>query len=327
MKRKILLFSALAGILTITFSSFKEGMVAGSAGLGVVNRTGSPTPAGYLGQNDCSSGSGCHDAPTNPFTLSFSLTNTSTNLLSTGSYIPGQKYLVKITGAYSVEPTVHLPSFGFQCATVGWEKGSDRFHGAPPAVKRGSPADFAWNPFTKGTPTQVDTFVSSGAYFIENTARLTNHGSSPARSSWEADFYWQAPDSVIADSIGFWYILCAVDSDNTSAGDVTFTGPAGGAIYYNSLTASIKNVFNNVSFSSYPNPVSNQLNISMNNIKTGVYGVNVFDMSGRKVFTQSLNINSTSYNAHINTASWTPGIYQVQLTKDGAQHTISVVKQ
>jgi len=331
MKRKILLFSALAGLLSLTLSSFHNGEFIGLAGGGGnQNRTGSPTITGsYLGQNDCSSGAGCHDAPTTPFPLNFSLTDVSVtpNALCAGIYTPGHKYLVSIKGAYSSEPTPALPSFGFQCSVVGWATGSDRFHGVAPAVKRGSPADFAWNPFTKSTPVQVDTFLASGAYCIENVATLTNHGASSTPSSWEADFFWQAPDSAIADTIGFWYILCAVDGDATSAHDVTFVGPSQGVTFTNTMITGVNKVFNNVSFSSYPNPVKEQLNVSMSNLQTGTYGVNVFDMSGKRIFTQSLNVGNNNYKTQINTANWPNGIYQVQFTKDGGQHTISVVKQ
>ncbi|MBS1689273.1 MAG: hypothetical protein JSS96_11145, partial [Bacteroidetes bacterium] len=272
MKKSILLFGVLASVCSITLSSFSGGEFAGLAGGGGnQNRTGNPTPSGYLAENDCSSGSGCHDATSGLASINFSLTDVSVtpNLLCTGLYTPGHKYLVSLKGAYATEPTPALPSFGFQCSVVGWAAGSTRFHGGPPPVKRGAPSGYAWNPFTKSAPIQVDTFLAGGAYCIENTATLTNHGSSSAPSSWEADFFWQAPDSVIADTIGFWYILCAVDGDSTSAHDVTFIGPRDGVLFTNTLITGVNKVFNNVSFSSYPNPVKEQLNVSMSNLQTG----------------------------------------------------------
>jgi len=330
MKRSILLFGVLAGLFSITLSSFSSGEFAGLAGGGGnQNRTGNPTPSGYLAENDCSSGSGCHDATSSTAFLNFSLTDVSVtpNVPCEGIYMPGHKYLVSIKGAYSAEPTPALPSFGFQCSVVGWATGSDRFHGGPPSVKRGSPADGVWNPFTENIPTQVDTFLAGGAYCIENIATLTNHGSSSAPSSWEANFFWQAPDSAVADTVGFWYILLAVDHDNTSAHDVTFIGPGNGVTFTNTMITGINKVFNNVSFASYPNPVKEQLNVSMNNLQPGIYDVNAFDMSGKRIFTQNLNVSSNNYNTHINTANWPNGIYQVQFTKDGGQHTIPIVKQ
>ncbi|MGN6569409.1 MAG: T9SS type A sorting domain-containing protein, partial [Flavipsychrobacter sp.] len=259
----------------------------------------------------------------------FSLTDVSVipSTLCYGVYTPRHKYLVKINGAYSSEPTPALPSFGFQCSVVGWHKGSDRFHDFPPPVRRGSPAGYSWNPFTKNTPVQVDTFLAGGAYCIENIATLTNHGASSAPSSWEASFYWQAPDTAIADTIGFWYILCAVDSDGTSANDVTFLGPRDGVTFVNTATTTVHKVFSNVSFTTFPNPVIDQLYIRMNNLETGAYDVNIFDMSARKIYSQNLRITNSSYTASINAANWPSGIYQVQFIKDGDQHIISVVKQ
>lgn len=302
------------------------------AGTGRENRTGSPAHGGgYVTPADCSTGSGCHDASTTSFLLNFSLTDVSVtpNTLSLGTFIPGHKYLVKINGAYSSEPATPLPSFGFQCAVVGWLCDSDRFHGAPPAVRRGSPATYGYNPFTSNIPAGVDTFLANGAYLIENTSTLTNHGASSILSSWEATFYWQAPADSVLDSVGFWYVLCAVDGDSTSAHDVTFIGPPDGTIYADEFGcgAAVNNVFKNTHFSCYPNPVKDQLHIHMSDLQTGAYAVNVFDISGRKVFVQNLNIKRSAYNVQINTTAWPDGIYQVQFTKDGAQHTISIVKQ
>jgi len=328
MKKKPVILFLLTVICSLVLSSYHGGEFGTLPGA-TANRTGNPTPSGYLPNNDCSTGSGCHDATsTPPFSLNFSLIDVSVtpNVLSTGEYTPGHKYLVSIKGAYATEPIPALPSFGFQCSVVGWTTDSTRFHGSHLPVKRGSPAGYAWNPFTKGTLAQVDTFFAGGAYCIENTATLTNHGASSAPSSWEADFYWQAPDdSIIVDTIGFWYILCAVDGDSTSAHDVTLVGPRDGVTFSNPL--GVNNIFNTVSFSSYPNPVKEQLHVSMSNLQTGTYGVNIFDMSGKRIFTENLAVSSNNYKTQINTANWPNGIYQVQFTKDGGQHTIPVVKQ
>jgi len=330
MKKNLLLFCTLLFAIPIVIS-FKEGERIMLAGTGKENRTGNPTHGGYPTVTGCSSGTGCHDTVTvTPFTLNFALTDISVtpNVLSTGIFTPGHKYIVKISGAYSSEPTPALPSFGFQCSLVGWMAGSDRFHGTPAAVRRGSPAEYAWNPFTNKTPSTTDTFAISGTYLIENTNRITDHGSSSVRSSWEATFYWQAPDTTAADTIGFWYVLCAVDSDGTSANDVTFMGPRDGVIYVNGDSLeNVNSVFNNIHFSCYPNPLKDQLHISMNNLQRGSYTFSVFDISGRRLLTQDFNINSASFNTQINTSSWPKGIYQLQFAKGNAQHTISVLKQ
>jgi len=326
MKKNILLI-LLAAMCSLALSSYHGGEYGILPGA-TANRTGSPTPAGYLPNNDCSTGSGCHGTATSPFNLNFSLIDVSVtpHVLSTGGYTPGHTYLVSIKGAYPTEPIPALPSFGFQCSVMGWTTDSTRFHGNPLPVKRGSPASYTFNPFTKGSPTMVDTFFAGGAYCIENIATITNHGASSSPSSWEVNFYWQAPDdSVIVDTIGFWYILCAVDGDGTSAHDVTFGGPRDGITFSNPL--SVNNLFNKASFLSYPNPVKEQLYVKMSNLQTGIYGVNVFDMSGKRIFTQNLNVSSNNYKTQINTANWPNGIYQLQFTKDGGQHTIPIVKQ
>jgi len=88
----------------------------------------------------------------------------------------------------------------------------------------------------------------------------------------------------------------------------------------------VVNVLNNASITTYPNPVGDNLNISLTKAVPGLYTVNVYDVSGRRVLCQNYHVNSSTYNTSINTTSWTPGVYQVELLCGASHRTISIVK-
>lgn len=81
----------------------------------------------------------------------------------------------------------------------------------------------------------------------------------------------------------------------------------------------------NTSVKAFPNPVSTNLNLEIN--EAGNYSVRVYDLNGRSVASENVVVTGASYVAGINAGNWAAGMYQVVVEKAGARQVISVVKQ
>ncbi|MBA3827832.1 MAG: T9SS type A sorting domain-containing protein [Taibaiella sp.] len=323
MKRKIVLFTAIAGICSLTLSSYHNGMKP-FAGTGTAssNRTGSQIPGGgYFPQHDCSTGGiGCHQPITPDLGVVTYLQDVSTGAIVPvdSGYVIGHPYKIVIIGVYT--PTTGGPAtltkFGFQLGLTQWGAATDRF---------GSFDSLDVASLT--LPANTRSFKASGANVIE---QLNTIDATATPNNFKIAVPWTPKSGQ--DSIGIFGVMCAVDGLGSSAMDYTgipLTPPGkqtGGLIIGRNTTA-VNNVFKNASFSTYPNPVSSALNIEMSNLATGSYTLNAYDLTGRRVVAQSILVNSSSYKVQLNTASWMPGVYQVQLQKDGDMHNISIVKQ
>lgn len=74
------------------------------------------------------------------------------------------------------------------------------------------------------------------------------------------------------------------------------------------------------SFSFYPNPVENQLNLQAN---TSIEKIEVFNLLGQQVLTETPN----NLNTQINTEKLEAGVYLLKVTIDGAEKTFRIVKK
>jgi hypothetical protein len=52
----------------------------------------------------------------------------------------------------------------------------------------------------------------------------------------------------------------------------------------------------------------------------------MININGQIVLNQAIAVNSSNFETSINTAALANGMYALQITKDGAQHTIAIVK-
>ncbi|MEX0996323.1 MAG: M14 family zinc carboxypeptidase [Flavobacteriaceae bacterium] len=73
----------------------------------------------------------------------------------------------------------------------------------------------------------------------------------------------------------------------------------------------------------YPNPIDNELLISLSNFQSGIWHVNVFDLQGRKIMNKA-DINS--HTASLQMASLKTGVYLVQIEFNGVTLTKRVLK-
>ncbi len=88
------------------------------------------------------------------------------------------------------------------------------------------------------------------------------------------------------------------------------------------LTTLNLNKFKTSAFSIFPNPSSSILNLELTNI-TNNSKLEVFDVLGKKVYTQKLNIISNP----INVIGWNSGIYLVKVSNEFSVQTKRFIKQ
>lgn len=243
------------------------------------------------GLNNCSSG-GCHSGG------SFTNTNLTVSLTKgvnpVTTWQPDSVYTVRISGKTTA------PKYGYQL-TSAWNNGT--------------------NDIPAGTFTAIagaNQVVPSGGFSIfEHTQAATATGGDILASAT-----WTAPSAGTVDTVDFYLTVNNVNGNGVIQGDNSNNVK----ISFGKQTVSVAQLHADIKVAAYPNPVTDKLNISLENAGDGTYSIRVFDMTGKIVANQSANVKG-SYSTFINAAAWAKGMYHVQLQKDGAQRTIAVVKQ
>ncbi len=297
MKKRILLFTAIAGVTYFTMSSSHLG---GAMGSGADGTTATGTT------NTCG---GCHSSKTTT-----AVTVEMDDLgVPTTHYVAGHTYTIKISGTNN-STTLNLPKFGFQLTVV---KSSGA--GTTSAVNAGTfsttlPANVQLTP--KSSFVKVDV--------IEHTTQIVAAtGTGGTGTTYVDSVHWTAP-ATGAGSLVIYGCINAVDGLGTSSGDA----------YNSAIPVTItekfpleeQNLTSNISIKAFPNPVSNNLNLQLENAQAGNYTVQVYDLGAKIVAEENININGTSQTANINTSKWAPGTYMISVEKDGNRQVIPVVK-
>ena len=381
MKRKhllnTLLFTAVAGIGYLTFSSYSGGPAFNSR-----NCTGAKSSTTTCG------GGGCHGGTSTNTTVAIAVD--STGNVPVINYVPGMTYTIKITGTNSS----NLSKFGFQYVAVSGTGSSQLQAGTYSNLPSGVFSDplnslnfvehgqtlttatagsynltFNWTAPAAGTGTvtmyctlnavdgngQANSADKSNNTSISLNEIVTSSGcdtmqnlAANATSSTSVNATWVAP----AGSMGCqWAINTTGVTPTTPQGSTTtashsFTGLTANTNYtvfvrdscgagnFSAWTKTtvhtplgINNIgFGDVAISAYPNPVMNSLNIKLDNAANGTYYVKMININGQIVLNQAIAVNSSNFETSINTAALANGMYALQITKDGAQHTIAIVK-
>jgi zinc-dependent metalloproteinase lipoprotein len=73
----------------------------------------------------------------------------------------------------------------------------------------------------------------------------------------------------------------------------------------------------------YPNPLESKLNIQLNNFNNNKFEIEINDVLGKKMY-QNLNIQTNTIE--VNTASWTKGVYFVQIKSSNGIELFKVIK-
>lgn len=139
MKKRALLFTLIAGMSYVIFSS----NASGPAGFGTGNRTGAKASTA-----NCSSG-GCHSGGSGAPTMNIRVD--SVGGVEITKYTPGKTYTVTVTGSHT-----SLTKFGFQCAVVSGTGASQVNVGAISAP-----------------PSQTAVHTASSLNILEHTSAIT----------------------------------------------------------------------------------------------------------------------------------------------------------
>lgn len=97
-----------------------------------------------------------------------------------------------------------------------------------------------------------------------------------------------------------------------------------------SMRANVKQdvIIEDLTLAVNPNPVTNDLNLSLHGSVTGRVVAIIFDATGKKVLQQRFDKNSNSYIQNINVAKLAAGVYSLQVIINGKQtQSIRFVKQ
>lgn len=251
-----------------------------------LNRTGV-----IAGQNNCSSG-GCHSGGN--FTnagLSVSLVGSSG---PTTTWKPDSVYTVAIAGITTA------PKYGFQLTSAWNNEGTN----VPAGIFSGASAG------THVTPLGGYSIFEHGEALTPSTAGAIIQTAT-----------WTAPSASTVDTVDFYLTVNNVNDNNGTPGDNSNNIK----MSFGKNTTSVATLNADIKIAAYPNPVTDKLNITLDNAGNGIYTIRVFDAMGKTVVNQMANVKG-SYSTSINTASWANGMYHVQLQKDGAQRTIAVMK-
>ena len=252
------------------------------------NRTGSQ------GTTASCSGVGCHAANSANTSVLVTMLDGNNNIVTNG-WEPGVTYKIRLSGN---NPT--MTKYGFQLSSVSGNGISQMQSGS-----------------FSNAPVHTLPKPSGTLSILEHTQRLDI-----VNQAYETVVNWTAPALTTVDTVKFYATVNAVNNNSSTSGDEPNTG----MFAFPRNTTSIAQLNADIKISAFPNPITDRLNINMENADNGTYTIRVLDMNGKVVASQTANV-SKSYNTSINAAAWASGMYHIQLQKDGAQRTIPVVKQ
>ncbi len=226
MKKRILLFTAIAGFSYLTLMSNAGGPAIGSGG----NRTGARASTANCG------GGGCHGTGTS--TVVTITVDSGTTTTTTTHYKPGHSYTIKIHGTNSSS----LPKFGFEFAAV---QGS--------GATQSQAGTFA--------PVTSPIFADSGPGGLT----YIEHGSAISGTSagvYDASFVWNAPTT----NVGNVTLYCTLNAVNGNGleDNADISGNTS-VILTPIVTTSVTEFANALAITAYPNPTVNSLNLQMVN--------------------------------------------------------------
>jgi len=309
MKKKILLFTAVAGFSYLIFSSYAAGpATAGWSCTGAESDNSNPVGCSAAG-NSCHGAAG---APTTNIAVTISLDYMGAPVTQ---YIGGHTYVVKIAGINN--GTTNQPYYGFQLTAI---KGSTGSLASP--VNAGTWASTGLPASTAYKPALAGSYLCN---LVEHSTPIpATTGTGGNGSTYVDSFTWTAP-AIGTGTISFFGALNAVNHNGVQdAGDLWNTAQ----LTVTELnTTSVANIETTAGFKAFPNPFSGNLNLQIDNAPTGTYSIKAFDLTGKCVANELIEINGTSQLNSVNTSNWIPGIYQVIAENAGTRFSTTVVKQ
>jgi Secretion system C-terminal sorting domain/Reeler domain len=291
MKKKILLFGLVAGIGSLTLSSYHAGPAANGYDCTGAESAGTGS---YANPTGCTTGH-CHaNSASSAVSVSIELDSAG---VATTHYKGGMTYTVKVIGSTTGSNT----KYGFQLNSLIGTTSTSSNMDAGTWATTGLPSGTHVTP--PGSYTQLTC--------VEQSMAL-------ASSTLPQSFSWTAP-AAGTGTISFWAAVNFVNGNGSAdAGDIWNT--VSSIISEWPASTGVAEVAG-ADLKVFPNPTVDVLNIAMT---AGNCTVNVFDLNGKVV--ASTNSTTNGHTLAINTASWTPGVYQVVVANGADRKVVSVVK-
>jgi hypothetical protein len=288
MKKRILLSSVSAILFSTLFMSYDNG--PGQESNLNISGTSGPGTCGLQGY--------CHVGGTYTSTVTTVMYD-SMGTATVNSWKPGRTYKLVCSGASSA------PKYGFQFSAA-YYTGSTYLQAGTFSI----------------LSTNTHNILVGGFDIVEHSQPLNVVGGQISHSR-----LWTAPNSTSIDTVDFYLMTNNVNGNGNVNGDNSIRTVAKYGRDTTTSTASITPQLNaNLTINTYPNPVTDKLNITISHADKGSYTISLFDMQGKLVNKQTADVNG-AYSTSVNTTSLAAGMYHVQLKKDGAQKTMMVVKE
>ena len=213
---------------------------------------------------------------------------------SVNTYVPGQSYTLRVIAGHGSG----MPAgFGFQAvalkATDDSQAGS--FESAPSSIQ-----------------------------FVELSGRQYAEQSSPSNNN-TFEVEWVAPEAGTGD-VNIYSAIVVADGANGSGGD-------GAAFLNNPLvlsetlvsTKSVDGLLEQMDI--YPNPVANELRLSLNSETSGNYDLRIMNMQGQTAYAESLSLISGAQHRTVDVSQLAAGVYTVIISDGNKSSTRRLVKK
>ena len=308
MKKITFLASALLLGGYIVFSSYSRG--AGGNGYSC---TGGDLSNGNTA--GCYQG-GCHGSA-NPATgITVTIELDSTGGKATTHYVGGKAYTIKMSGKNTT--ATKLPKFGFQIVAIQGAAANaspvdaGTFGSLPTGTKKTAPGSYT-----------MATIIEQSS----STAATSSVGSGANGTTYVVSIPWTAPAKGTG-AVSLWAILNAVNGNgNQDSGDAWNTTSTV-INEWPAVTTGIAPEPVAMNIRAYPNPFTSAINLDFGtDLQPGKYMVSAYDMSGRKVSTEMVEVNGSGMIQTINTANWAAGLHTVVIENGNQRQHISVIKQ
>lgn len=236
----------------------------------------------------------CHSSGTD-FQVTLGIDIKDSNGSSVTSYVPGDTYDVTVT----LTPSGGTPNgYGFQIVSLKAPIGQDG-------------ADVAG--FSDASSNAQIAIADNGRQYAEQD---------DISSSNEFTVKWTAP-SAGSGPISFYSCGNAVNNNGMNSGDAA----AIDQLQLDELTVSTSDLSSDVKLQVFPNPVKEQLNLTINSEVTGNFQADLFDVQGKLLQNKQLFLTTGASQHQFEVSDLSQGIYSLRLS-DGARHTtIQVVKE
>lgn len=236
----------------------------------------------------------CHNSSSAiQVTLEIAVKDDMGNSIENDGYVPGQTYDVSVT----INPTVGSPAgYGFQLVALNGDDGVD-------ASDIPTWSNLAGN-------VQMAKAANTGRTYVEQNGLSTSN---------EFTMKWTAPDTLTGP-VTFYAGGNGVDGNSRTSGDGAALNKV--TISQNDVSSTTK--IANSQLTLFPNPVGDYLSVQA--AIAGEYDLHIYDLTGRLVQQQKVEVFSDKTAVQTEVTKLVPGTYVVQLRNEHLQLNQRLVK-